>query len=745
MRIKFLVIVSALLSMYSADLLAAEELEEIIVTATRREVNVQDTGISVSAFSGDTLDQLNITDTDLLTTVTPGLMFQNGGGTPLVGLVSIRGVAQNDFAGHIESPNALYVDEVYQSSISTNSIKMYDMNRVEVLRGPQGTLFGRNATGGLIHLITNKPTDNPEGYLKVSGGGYDSYVIEGALSGPVSDNFKARLAVFRSKANGWIDNALGPDQIPDDTKAARLHLDLTPTDKLEILLSGDIYKMDLKNVGAAYSQAAAVDPVTGLGYNVGTSSNLITGYVDADGNKYTGAFDQFGYLYRNSYNLTARISYDFDAVKLISLSNFNHVKVRYLEDNDLSPFPFIEFGQTGNSDTVSQELRLVEDQGSTRWTAGVYYLNIDGTYSQDLNVLPPPAYDANVLSLGQKAIWSVDTTSYSMFGQFEFDLSKQLMLTAGARWTYDKKDYSYIAIPRFAVGGVSIPGVAPLGVPPGSLVEASLANNGVSDSHHEDGISARLQLDYSVNDDWLLYASFNKGYKAFNYNAGFAGHAPFSGVRFHGEDIYAYEAGSKLDFWSGKARWNISAYYYDYKDYQAFDQRGINFTLFNTDATIKGLDSELQLKPADDTTLLIGIALLDTTVKDVLIGTDPANPISVDRDAPQSPSFTFSGTIVQDFHLGAGLLSIQFSGYYNSGYYSQLTNAPNTDIPDYTVYNGRISYTNGNGKFEVALFAKNLFDKKYYTYAFDIAANGFTEQSLAPPRWVGVEVRYDFF
>ena len=744
MRIKYLLISSAILSMLSTDILAVEQLEEVVVTATRREVNVQDTGISVSAFSGEALEQFNVTDTELLSNITPGLMFQNGGGSPLVGLVSIRGVAQNDFAGHIESPNALYVDEVYQSSISTNSVKLYDMDRVEVLRGPQGTLFGRNATGGLIHLITNKPTDEAEGYLKLTAGSYGSYGLQGALSGPISENFKARLAVYGNKADGFIDNAIGPDQIEDNTKAARLHLNFTPSEKLDILLSADIYDMDIDNVGAAYSQAAAVDPVTGLGFNVGTTSNLVTGYVDADGDKYSGAFNQPGYLDRKFHNISGKISYDFDLFKLVSLSNFNSVEVEYLEDNDLSPIPFTEFIQTGDSNTFSQELRLEEVEGATRWTTGVYFLNIDGDYTQGFDVTPPPFFDANALDLGQVALWSVETTSYSVFGQIEHDLSEQLTLTAGVRWTYDEKDYAYLAVPYFIIGGVPIPGVAPLGVPPGSLVEASLANDGVTDNHNEDGISARLQLDYSVNQDWLLYAGFNKGYKAFNYNAGFAGHAPYAGVRFDGEDIYAFEVGSKLDFWSGKARWNVSAYYYDYKNYQAFDQRGINFTLFNTDATISGLDTELQLKPADNTTLMFSAAFLDTKVNNVLIGTDPANPISVDREAPQSPSLTLSAAIVQDFNLGGGVLSVQFSGYYNSGYYSQLTNAPNTDIPDFTIFNGRISFTDASQRYEIAVFAKNLFDKEYFTYAFDISSNGFTEQNLGLPRWLGIEGRINF-
>ncbi|MEQ8515815.1 MAG: TonB-dependent receptor, partial [Chromatocurvus sp.] len=250
MNKKACLLTAAVTALIQADVMA-NALEEVVVTATRRESGMQNTGISVTAMTGAALEQFNISDTDMLSMVTPGLMLQNGGGAPLVGLVSIRGVAQNDFAGHIESPNALYIDEVYQSSISTNSIKMYDIERAEILRGPQGTLFGRNATGGLIHLITNKPTREFESYLKGTAGSYDSYSIQGAISGPLSDTVSARAAFFHSQADGYIDNAVGPDQIADDTIAGRVHLQLMPTEKLDILLSADVYQTDTDNVGGA--------------------------------------------------------------------------------------------------------------------------------------------------------------------------------------------------------------------------------------------------------------------------------------------------------------------------------------------------------------------------------------------------------------------------------------------------------------------------------------------------------------
>ncbi|MEM1153596.1 MAG: TonB-dependent receptor [Pseudomonadota bacterium] len=734
---------AAILAAMSAETLAAL-LEEVVVTATRREANVQDMGISVSAFTGAELEQLNITDTDMLTLVTPGLMFQNGGGAPLVGLVSIRGVSQNDFAGHIESPNALYIDEVYQPSISTNSIKMYDLSRVEVLRGPQGTLFGRNATGGLIQLVTNKPTDEFEGYLDASAGEYSYWTAEAVVSGPISDSVSGRLALFHSENDGWIDNAIGPDQLADDTDAARLHLNFAPTDALNILLSGDYYRTDTDNVGGANTQGAVVDPVTGLGSNVPGINNTVTGYIKLSNDLYDGAFDTAGFIDRESYNAVANISYDFGDLRLISLSNYNNVSSDYLEDNDLSPFPFIEFTQTGDSDAYSQELRLEEVEGDTRWTAGLYFLDIEGKYSQGLAVNPPPDYDPGITAIRQVADWSLDTTSWSVFGQVEHDFSEQLMLTLGLRWTYDEKDYGYDVTPQLFVGGELIPGQAPLGDPPGSLINEVLTNGPISEGHNDDGYSARVQLDYSVTSDWLVYLSFNKGYKSFNYNAGFAGFAPFAGLRFDSEDIYAYEVGSKLEFLDGIARWNISAYYYDYKDYQAFDQRGINFTLFNTDATIYGMDSEFALAPTDTTNIIAGVSLLHTEVEGVPIGVDPTNPLVVDRDAPQSPDFTFNGSIIQDIPLEFGTFSIQFSGYYNSGYFSQLTNAPNTKIPSFQVYNTRVSFTDPQQRYQLSVFAKNVFDEEYYTYAFDIAANGFTEQTLGPPRWLGVEGRYNF-
>jgi iron complex outermembrane receptor protein len=250
-----------------------------------------------------------------------------------------------------------------------------------------------------------------------------------------------------------------------------------------------------------------------------------------------------------------------------------------------------------------------------------------------------------------------------------------------------------------------------------------------------------LQVDYAVSDDWLLFASYNRGYKAFNYNAGFAGAAGVADVRFDGEFLNAYEIGTKLDFWEHRARFNVSAFYYDYNDYQAFDQRGPQFILSNTDASIYGAEAEFAVSPGYGINLQAGVALLDTDVEDIPIGGQ-----LLDREAPQSPDLTFNFFISKDFQLGAGTVRLSFDGAYTDAYFSQLTNAPVTLVDSNWLLNTRLSFTSKDERWEAAIFARNLLDEERQVYAFDITfpGNGLVEQTYAPPRWVGGQIRYNF-
>ncbi|MFO1401395.1 MAG: TonB-dependent receptor [Steroidobacteraceae bacterium] len=705
---------------FAASAAAGDELEEITVTATRREQNLQQVSIAVTALGSEALRELAITNTNELMNATPGLRLQEGGGGPLLGLMSIRGVAQNDFAGHIEAPNALYVDEVYQPAISSSIQQFYDVDRIEVLKGPQGTLFGRNATGGLVHILTKRPGDHFEGYAAAGAGSYRQFRAEGMLNVPLAEGVSGRISLLRNRADGYFRNAIGPDLNEENTTAGRVQLSLRPNERFDALLSGSVYKIGPMHTGAAYATAGTPD-ANGLGVPLPPGTPTAFGYVDADGDPFTGAFDNPGNIERRQEDVAAHLGYTFaNGLALRSITSYSKLKSRYVEDNDLSPVPFTVFRQNADAHYFTQELRLEGGAGRARWTGGAYYLDTDGSYLQ--------GFDIQALGTTLQADYTLATRSWSGFGQGEFDVGEHLTLTAGARYTHEQKDYDYLR---------SCSGLCFLFTAPGSIGAAGR----VVDSHSEGDWSGRLSLDYKPRPGQLYYVSINRGYKAFNYNAGFAGLAPLAGVRFRGETLLAYEVGTKLQFWSNRARFNGAAFYYDYSNYQAFDQRGLNFTLFNADARVYGADFELTLRPGAGFTFELGSALLHTRVSEVPIGAG-----RVEREAPQSPHFTLMAAITKDFDLGFGRLAVSTSGAYTGRNYSQLTNAPVTHIPVDFVMNARVAFSDPRERYELSVSAKNLLDRERVVYAFDITGPplGLVENTMAPPRWITVEARARF-
>ncbi len=698
----------------------ADGLDDIIVTATRREANVQDIPIAVTALSGDRLIASGVRSSIDLANVTPGLQFTDPGGSPVAGLISIRGVSQNDFAGHIEPANAYYIDEVYQPSNASSVQQLYDVARVEVLKGPQGTLFGRNATGGLIHVITNQPTDTLDGFIDLTIGSYDQVRVEGAIGGPLSDTVSARVSFLRDRHDGYIRNAIGPDINEDDTIAARAQLRIDATPDLRINLFADIYKIRPVTTGGAQITAAAPD-ADGLGQPLPPGTPTGFGYVDADGDPYTGEFDFAGRFTRRTWTIGGRINYSFGDLTLASLTSYQELDSEYAADNDFSPFPIGIFQQNARARHFTQELRLIEDAGQFRWTVGLYYLSIRGDYFQ--------GFDLPAFASYPRADYSVDTQSYSAFAQGEYDLSDQLSVTAGLRVTRDEKDYSYLETCDGPLCAVFIA--------PGSLA----ANGLTTDSHGETGWSGRLSLNWTPGPGTLLYASINRGYKAFNYNAGFVGQAPLSGFRFDGENLMAYEIGAKLELFDRRVRFNSAAFYYDYSDYQAFDQRGFNFTLFNTSASIYGADFELSVNPGAGFQFGAGLSLLDTKVEDVPIGAN-----LVDRQAPQAPDYTLNLNASHALRTSFGRITTSINASYTDEFYAQLTNAPVTLIPGGWLVNGRISLRTLNNRLDISVFANNLFDRAQKTFGFDVSGPplGGAYGTFTRPRWIGGQVRFNF-
>ena len=328
--------------------------------------------------------------------------------------------------------------------------------------------------------------------------------------------------------------------------------------------------------------------------------------------------------------------------------------------------------------------------------------------------------------------YNINAQSYSAFAQASYDISDKLTLTAGARIVYDKKtyfqDFKCIAANPAASACPAFGG-------PGTIGGASPLTN----KHSETGWTGRLQLDYQANDDVLLYASLNRGYKSFNYNANFAGNVPLSGLILKGEVLVAKEIGVKINFWEGRGRLNAAAFHYNYKDYHAFDQRSLNFTLFNADSKIYGGEIELTLKPGKGFTTSVAVNLLQSKVFDV-----PIQGLgNVTRQAPQSPHYSIVASVEKTMETGIGQMTAIVNGVYYGEQFAQISNAPNTLLAAYGNVNARLNIA-PTDNIGMSLYVKNLFKNEKPNYAFDLSVAGYTELDLANPRIFGIELNYNF-
>ena len=696
-----------------------------MVTATRAKESIQKIGIAVSAFTGAALESKGISDTGDLGQITPGLIVAKAGGSELTGLVSIRGVSQNDFTAHLESPNALYIDDYYQPSAANGVQQFYDVERIEVLKGPQGTLFGRNATGGLLNVFTREPENHFEGYVTGTLADYDEMGLKGAVSIPVSDRVLTRWAFLRTKHDGYYKNVLanGRDLNGGDVTAMRGKVNIAATDDLQINLVGDYYYSNYKGTGGMFAVPAAVDPETGLGYNLPRDTPRPFSGLPA-GKPFETAANFAGGYYRKTWSVGAKVEYALDDILITSLSNYSEVVSRYDEDNDQTPADIGTFSQYPKNENFSKELRIHKDDGSFRWSTGIYYLDVRGKYHN--------GFDFIVADADLAVDYDIDGQSYSLFGQASQDLGEKFTLTAGARVVHDKKDY--LQVWSCSAANPATSACAAFGGP-GTIGSLSPLTN----KHDETGWTGRLQLDYKPTDDVLLYASVNRGYKSFNYNANFAGNVPVDALVLKPEVLLAKEIGAKTQFLDGMMRLNAAAFHYDYSDFHAFDQRGLNFTLFNADAEIYGAEAELTFSPGGGFTGNIAGTYLHARAFDVPI----ANRL-LTRHITQSPRYTFMGSIQKTFELAPGTLTAQVDGVYYDKQYAQISNAPNTQISAYGTANARLSFRPRTADVDVAVFARNVFDSHHPNYAFDLAIAGYTELDLTNPRILGVEVTLGF-
>jgi iron complex outermembrane receptor protein len=716
----------------SPQCLRASVLEEVMVTATKRSQSTQDIGIAISAFTGEQMEQLGFDNAQQVTAMAPGVSTIQPNGEANYA-VAIRGVANSDFTTNVESPVALYVDEVYVSQMSGAGFALFDMERVEILRGPQGTLFGRNATGGLVHYITQKPQEEFDGYLKGTVGDYDQYKVEGAVGGG-SETLSARLSGSYHQNDGYITNRLdrGTNLNNADDLAARLQVLWSPSDDVELLLN---YRMAEQDIDTGF-----FENVSSIRPNELTPNELnpVLDYIDNDGDVYAGDYDDPGFNDLETKGYTATLKWSFNSFRMTSITDFSTVEREYIEDSDASPVPFFNFFLLTDAEQFSQELRFDGEAEAFKWVAGLYYLDLKIDDSNgaitDPFVGPAPTPGAEA---GLNNGYTSDLESISVFGQVDIPLSDDLTLIAGGRYIQDKKDFDYRIDAVEFIDPSSSPGFNS----PGNLNLLAPVASYTGDSDDTEW-SARLQLDYALSDDWLLYGGWNRGVKGSGFNAPIFPLNPPLGyddetMAYDPEHLDAFEVGFKSTLADGQVQFNGAAYYYDYVDYQAFFIVGLDTITFNTDAESYGAEIEVQASPIDGLDILFGAAYNDIKVE---VGEEELPSV-------QSPEWNLNGLLRYEWPMLGGAMSVQGDAVYRSKHYFALTDAETSEEDGYVLANASLNYTTDDGKWMASAYVKNITDEEYLVQTFDLSSTdvfGLTEQYYGRPRWWGVSLKYSW-
>lgn len=734
-------------------------LEEIIVTAQKREQSLQDVGISVTAFSGDQLRELGLTSTQQLHEQVPGLMVTGfGGGATTV--FTVRGSGQLDFGDQQESPVALYLDGVYNSYIAGSGFNFFDLERIEVLRGSQGTLFGRNATGGLVQLVTAKPGREFEGYGEFTAGEYEKIRFEGAVGGPLSDSFSGRLSIAYENDDSYMED-LGPNDAGLDVNnfSGRGQLLFEPNDELSILVSMR-YSTDDTN-GDAVSSRPLVTDLTGVA-GPGQGEVLISsgqqhvdwcnteggpifglfvapvlggvncmGYVEPDDDPYTITTDTQGFFKRDTIGITATVDWDIGIGTLTSITDWVDFKKDLTEDADGTPLLLFNSNQDFDSNQFSQELRLAGETERTRWVLGAYYLNIDSAYDTEVDF-------TNSFGPIRDSDSSLETTTYAFFGQGEYDINDNWTLIAGIRWTEDEKRYA--AVNRLCAPAFFIP--CPGNTFFSSLILGGLVGgDGVPSTKLSDGDwSGNIELNWRPNDDMLVYGKVARGYKAGGFNTSLPGLYLANELTYGSETPLTFEGGFKTSLFGGTTRLNASVFYTDYQDFQTFTQDGLSLLVFNVDAEIVGAEIELITNPWDGWEFLFGVSLLDAEQQD-LAGFDGIR----NRPMPNAADVSLNGLGRYEWPMFGGNMAVQLDFNYVDERSLNAIDYRALIADSQFIANARIGYTTDDGHWHAELWVRNLTDELYYHSIFDTSTvHGSSEDILAAPRWFGGTVRYNW-
>lgn len=701
-----------------SDLPAAEEqsggLEDIVVTAQRRAENLQNVPIAVSALTESRMEDIGVSNTLDLNVAVPALNTVSS-----LGFVKpfLRGIGSTGNGAGLEPPIAIYVDNVYIPSAPAALFSFNNVERIEVLKGPQGTLFGRNATGGLIHVITKDPGNDFEGSLKAGYGSYQSWDVGGYLAGPLTDGIKASLAVqYADQGKGYGTNLFNGED------ANKLHYDFSARSKLIFDLGPDT---TLKFSGDYYHRATtffSFRPVQGYKPRFVTSIPSRVWDVNSDAPAISNAEGGGGSL---------RLDHDFGSVKLMSLSAYRKTKYLYGADSDASPVNALASESTMKDWTFTQELQLQSGDGSAlKWVLGGYYFrSTAGLVPQNILFAGPLA--PNPTSTARRIITArFPAESIAGFGEVSGEVMDSTFLTVGLRYTHEEKRVNS------TVNGILNNGTAVQLLPPNQ------------DSVSAGRLTWRISVDHRFSNDTMVYASYNRGFKSGGFSPSFP-----NDVAYFPERIDAYEVGFKSEFANNNVRLNAAAFYYDYGNIQVARFQSGAIGIYNgAKARIYGLDADLDAIVSDNFSLFGGVSIVNAkftsfpqgvgAVPNTTLGgfTQVTNQDLSGNDLANAPHFTSSVGGNLHFPTSIGEVGGSVNWNFNSGYYTQEDNLLRQD--SYNMINLTFRWVSSNEKQKATFWVRNLLNEEVITQKIAGSSNGL--ETFQPPRTYGITLETKF-
>ena len=742
-------------------------LDEIVVTARRREESLQSTPVAVTALTSDALQTRGVQSVDAVSQFVPNLQFDGAAalsGGAYNATIFIRGIGQNDFAIFSDPGVAMYVDGVYLGRSIGGIMDVADLARVEVLRGPQGTLFGRNTIGGAVNIVTQQPTSEFGGDLSVTAGRFDRMDVKGVLNLPLGENFLTRWMVASINRDGYAhrltdgqdlgdkDALIGRAQalwkasesvdvsfVVDGTRARQNSAPLTLVD----VAPGGFPFMNIYNAIVA----PTLTNVTAPNGTHTVNPSFITGDIDTTwaGGLSVNDLDSKGAAITVDWKLGA---FDFK-----SISAYRELDAFFARDGDGTPYTFRETINQDDQDQYSQEFQLSGLSFSDRltWLVGAYYFHeraveygkanlAIGTFDA-LEALPasrtfPPGPPARFGGAGNPANVGVDVNvdlftevendSYAFFGQSTYKLTNLWSLTTGLRYTADHKEMQLIH-QRIASGAYV--------APPGTELKDNWSE-----------ITPKVGVELQASRDVLLYVSYANGFKSGGFNG-----RPLIGsaselLPYDPEKVNTYELGAKTTWLDGRVTVNAATFFNQYRDMQlSINATPQNFVRNAGRAESKGAELEVVARLARGLDFNFAAGYLDAkyTELDAQLAT-LTPPLTVDKDLVKAPEWTLSSGLQYAFDISTGLITLRGDWSYKSKVYHDVFNDERIAQPGFSVANAYASFTTASEKWTLALFGTNLTDERYRISGNSSLGFGLAESTFAAPREWGVTARYRF-